>query len=371
VSPHGLAAAALRRLDPERAHRLALAALKADLGPRNGPDDPILATEVAGLRLPNPIGLAAGFDKNGEVPDAMLAAGFGWVEVGTVTPLPQPGNPRPRLHRLPEDRAVVNRLGFNNGGHDALAARLSGRSRRGIVGVNVGANRDSADRVADYVAGVARFAPLADYLTVNVSSPNTPGLRDLQSRDALAELLTRCREALAISSSPEGSEGEVAAKRTEGPLGAAEGNAVATPRLFLKVAPDLSDTQIADIAETVATHAVAGLIVSNTTVERPATLRSAHARETGGLSGAPLFARSTAVLAAFRSALPARIALIGVGGVGSGDDAYGKLRAGASAVQLYTALIYEGPGLVRRIKRDLASRLRAEGHQSIAEAVGR
>ncbi len=341
MSPHDLAAAFLRRLEPERAHGLTVAALKAGVGPRDHAHDPLLATTLAGLSLPNPIGLAAGFDKNGEVPAAMLAAGFGFVEVGTVTPLAQSGNPGPRLFRLAEDGAVINRLGFNNAGHDALARNLP-QARGGVVGVNVGANKESSDRIADYVAGVTRFAPLADYLTINVSSPNTPGLRDLQGRDALGELLGRCTEAMTASPTP----------------------------LFLKVAPDLDDRQTAEIAETAAPF-VGGLIVSNTTLDRPETLRSVHATQSGGLSGAPLFERSTAVLAAFRAALPPQVALIGVGGVATAEDVLAKLRAGASAVQLYTALVYEGPGLIRRLKHDLAARCRAEGASALSELVGR
>lgn len=335
-----LGAAALRRLPPETAHRLTLGALRAGLGPRRvGPDDPVLATTLAGLDLPNPIGLAAGFDKNAEAIGPLLAAGFGFVEVGTVTPRPQPGNPRPRLFRLPEDGAVINRLGFNNAGLDAFAARLA-RKPAGIIGANLGANKDSGDRAADYVAGLRRLGALPDYFTVNISSPNTLGLRALQGRTALDDLLGRLRQA-----------------RT-GP----------TP-LFLKIAPDLHDAELRDIVESATAHGLDGLIVSNTTVERPPELRAPARGETGGLSGAPLFARSTEVLrrvAEMRSGL----ALIGVGGVASSADAYAKLRAGASAVQLYTALIYAGPGLIVRLKRDLARRLHADGFRSVAEAVG-
>lgn len=333
------AAAALRRLDAETAHGLTLRALQAGLGGQAAPDHPILATEVAGLSLPNPIGLAAGFDKNAEAVAPLLRAGFGFVEAGTVTPRPQPGNPRPRLFRLREDGAVINRLGFNNEGLEGFADRLA-RKPPGVVGANLGANKDSEDRAADYVAGLRRLAGLPDYFTVNISSPNTPGLRGLQGRGALDDLLGRLQEA----------------------------RADATP-LFLKIAPDLHDSELRDIVESASAHGLDGLIVSNTTVERPPGLRAAGRGEVGGLSGTPLFARSTAVLrsvAEMRSGL----ALIGVGGIASGADAYAKLRAGASAVQLYTALIYAGPGLVPRLKHELAARLRADGFHSVGEAVG-
>jgi len=344
---HGLATAALRRFDPEDAHRLAIRGLKAGFGPRAAAGDPILATTVAGLAMPNCIGLAAGFDKDAEVPDAMLAAGVGLVECGSVTPLPQAGNPRPRLFRLTEDRAVINRMGFNNGGLDAFAANLTRRARKGVVGANIGANKDATDRMADYVAGLQRLWPLADYFTVNVSSPNTPGLRALQTREALAELLGRLAEA-------------------RGPLTAAAG---ARP-VFLKVAPDLEEGEVEAIVETVVEAAFDGIIVSNTTLSRPASLRSAQVGEMGGLSGAPLTTLSTQVLGRFHAASQGRLTLIGAGGVGSGADAYAKIRAGAHAVQLYSALVYEGPGLVTRIARELAERLRADGFKNVAEAVG-
>ena len=348
---HDLAAGALRLLDPEQAHGLTLAALKAGLGPRaRGTADPILATTLAGMTLANPIGLAAGFDKNAEVPGPMLAAGFGFVECGTVTPRPQPGNPRPRLFRLTEDRAAINRLGFNNQGLEAFAAGLAAHShaspRGGIVGANVGANRDSPERVADYVAGLERLWDLCDYFTLNISSPNTPGLRTLQSAGALGELLdavARARAALA--------------GRGSAPI-------------FLKVAPDLDDAQVADIVESAVRYGLDGLIVGNTTVARPVGLRGAHRGEAGGLSGAPLMAPSTRLLRAFHEAAGGRLALVGVGGVASGADAYAKIRAGASAVQLYTALVFAGPGLVPRLCRDLAARLRADGFSSLGEAVG-
>ena len=340
----------LTALPAETAHGLTIRALAAGLGPSaDDPDDPVLAATVAGLRFANPIGLAAGFDKNGQVPDAMLRLGFGFVEVGSVTPRPQPGNPRPRVFRLRPDRAVINRLGFNNHGMAAVAARLArrGRAGPGVLGVNVGANKDAADRVEDYVAGIDRFARLADYLTVNISSPNTPGLRALQSRAALDDLLARVVAAR---------DGATA----DGPP---------TP-LFLKIAPDLTDEDARDIADVALARAVDGLIVSNTTLARPDTLTSPHRGQAGGLSGRPLFTASTRVLADMYRLTDGRLPIVGVGGVSSGGDAYAKIRAGASLVQLYTALVYEGPGLVGRIKRELASLLKRDGFASVAAAVG-
>ncbi len=343
---HDLAARALRLLPPETAHRAAIAALAAGLGPRaREKDDPVLRTRLAGLDLPNPVGVAPGFDKDARAPGALLAAGFGFVEAGTVTPRPQAGNPRPRLFRLSEDRAVINRLGFNNAGAAAARARLARRAGRpGIVGVNLGANKDSDDRVADYVAGLETFRGLASYFTINISSPNTPGLRDLQGEQALRELLGAVREARALlaDSAP----------------------------VFLKIAPDIEDDDAPRIVETARAHGIDGLIVSNTTIARPAALRSRHAGEAGGLSGAPLLARSTHLLRLARRAAGPGFALIGVGGISGAADAYAKIRAGADAVQLYTALVYEGPGLVRRIKSGLADMLRADGFSSIAEASG-
>jgi dihydroorotate dehydrogenase len=341
---HGLATSALRNLDPEDAHTLAIKGLKLGLGPRAPADDPILATDLAGLKLPNPVGLAPGFDKNAEVFGPMLQAGFGFVECGTVTPLPQAGNPRPRLFRLWQDRAVINRMGFNNEGLEAFAARLAHRGR-GVVGANLGANKDSEDRLADYTTGLRRLWGMASYFTINISSPNTPGLRALQTKASLDELLGRLMDT--ADSLPQG---------------------VAVP-MFLKVAPDLEDAEIEAIADTVADHGLAGVIVSNTTISRP-PLKSRHRDEPGGLSGAPLTALSTRVLGQFREAGAGRFLLIGAGGIASGADAYAKPRAGAAAVQLYSALAYEGPGLVVRIKRDLAARLRADGFGSVAEAVG-
>ena len=345
---HDLAAQALRFVDPETAHRAALSGLKLGLGPRARADRWLrLKTKVAGLDLPNPIGLAAGFDKNCEAPDAMLAAGFGFVECGTVTPRPQQGNPRPRIFRLGPDRAVINRLGFNNEGIEAFADRLDGRAHRGgIVGVNVGANKDSEDRVGDYVVCMGRVWRHASYVTANISSPNTPGLRGLQERGALEDLLGRLSEA-----------------RT--PLAAAHGERP----LFLKVAPDLDETAIGDICDLTLRYGVNALIVSNTTIERPAHLTSDDREEVGGLSGQPLFQISTRALRLFAQVLQGRLPLIGAGGVDSGAAAFAKIKAGASAVQLYSALVYEGPGLAARIARELDALLAAEGFSNVAEAV--
>lgn len=326
--------------DPETAHGLSIRALKCGVPLALPPaPDKRLAVKAAGLAFANPLGMAAGYDKNAEVPDALLGLGFGFVEVGTITPLPQPGNPRPRIFRLTEDGAVINRLGFNNEGHDAAERRLRARRRgTGIVGVNIGANKDSADRFADYERGVARFAPLADYLTVNISSPNTPGLRNMQARESLAELLSRVIAARAASAAP----------------------------IFLKIAPDLGEEELDDIAAEVLDKRIEGLIVSNTTIARPA-LRSRNAAETGGLSGKPLFARSTAVLARMRKRLGPDIAIIGVGGVDSAETALEKIRAGADLVQLYTGLIYGGPSLPGRILRGMSRRMADEGAGSVHE----
>ncbi|MDB5431178.1 MAG: dihydroorotate dehydrogenase [Caulobacter sp.] len=344
---HDLATPILRGLDPEDAHGLTVRLLAAGLGPRSpSATDPVLSTSLAGLALPNPVGLAAGFDKNAQVPAAMLRAGFGFVECGTVTPLAQAGNPRPRLFRLPEDQAVINRMGFNNEGLEPFAARLAGRRPAGITGANIGANKDAADRVADYVTGLTRLWGLADYFTVNISSPNTPGLRALQTREALQDLLGKLAEVRAT-------------------LTAAGDHPV-----FLKVAPDLEEGEVEAIVETVIANGLQGIIVSNTTVARPETLKGAARAETGGLSGAPLMTPSTAMLARFHAASAGRLALIGAGGIASGGDAYAKIRAGAQAVQLYSALVFQGPGLVARINRDLAARLRADGFACVADAVG-
>ena len=352
---HDLAAGALRQLDAEDAHRLTIRLLGLGLGPRAAQGGADLSTDLCGLRLPNPVGLAAGFDKNAEAPDAMLAAGFGFVECGTVTPLAQAGNPRPRLFRLAEDQGVINRMGFNNQGLEAFAGRLRRRARRGVVGANIGANKDSADRIGDYVTGLRRLWGLADYFTVNISSPNTPGLRALQTRQALEELLGRLAEARAALKAQ--AADETADEAADAPV-------------LLKVAPDLDDAEIAAIVETVLAFGLDGIIAGNTTLSRPETLRSALKSEAGGLSGAPLTPLSTAVLARFHAAAAGRLVLIGAGGIASGADAYAKIRAGASAVQLYSAMVFEGPGLVMRMRRDLALRLKADGFSSLAEAVG-
>ena len=325
----------LFRLDPERAHALTIAALAMGFGPGGPPDDSILATRLAGLTLPNPVGLAAGFDKDARVPAAMLRLGFGFVEVGTVTPRPQAGNPKPRIFRLPADDAVINRLGFNNSGVAAAVARLAAKRPQGIVGVNIGANKDSADRIADYAAGTHAVRGVADYITVNISSPNTPGLRGLQDPGEFTALVA-----------------------------AVLGEAGNTP-VFVKVAPDLDSTAIDGIARVALDSRVAGLIVANTTLARPV-----GSTEAGGLSGAPLFGPSTEILRAFARATGKALPLIGVGGVASGANAYVKLRAGASVVQLYTGLVYHGSGLVGRIKADLAALLRRDGFAAVADAVG-
>jgi len=329
-------------LDAETAHRATIAALKL-LPARRAPDFPAsLHSTVAGLEFPSPVGLAAGFDKDAEVPEQMLSLGFGFVEVGTVTPRPQAGNAKPRLFRLAEDKAVINRMGFNNRGQPAAYARLiECRHRHGVIGVNIGANKDSEDRIADYAAGVRAMSAVAKYLTINVSSPNTPGLRQLQDEGALRALLS------AVS--------EVREKKG--------------PPIFLKVAPDLGEGEPDQIVRAAIQHGVDAIIVANTTVSRPA-LKSRHAGESGGLSGAPLKPLALKALRDFRSALGGEIPLIGVGGISTADEAWERIRAGASLVQLYTAMVYEGPGIARRIALGLAERLKREGFANIAEAVG-
>jgi len=332
----------LRLLDPERAHQATLLGLKTGLGPCGKKDAPSLGVDVCGLHFPNPIGIAAGFDKNGEVPDAMLRMGFGFAEVGTTTPRPQDGNPRPRIFRLDAERAVINRLGFNNQGHAAMRVRLERRQGRdGVVGVNLGANKDTEDKADDYVIGIKFFEGLASYFTINVSSPNTPGLRGLQSRDELADLLGRVLEAR-------------------------EGN---TP-VLLKIAPDLVPEEREDIAAVVLESGVDGLIVSNTTIARDGLVSGRHSEEAGGLSGKPLMQKSTEILSDMYRLTKAQVPLIGVGGVASGADAYDKIKAGASLVQLYSALTFEGPELIGSIKRDLKRALKDDGFSAIADAVG-
>jgi len=344
------ATVAMRALPPEPAHRATIKALKAGFGPiAIKTPSPELVTEVGGLTLRNPVGLAAGFDKDCEVPDAMLAAGFGFVECGTVTPKPQVGNPKPRLFRLTEDQAVINRMGFNNGGLEDFKTRLVKRQgKKGIVGANLGANKDSPDRIEDYVAGLSALWGLSDYFTINISSPNTPGLRDLQSAAEMDELLSRITKARAKLS----------------------GDKPGYP-IFLKVAPDLDYGQIERVVEQARMYGMNAIIVSNTTIARPDSLTSTHKGESGGLSGAPLFDPSTEILKEFYAAAAGKIDLIGVGGISSGEQAYAKIRAGAKAVQLYSALVFQGPGLVTEINRDLKARLKADGFTSIEDAVGK
>ncbi|MYL96529.1 quinone-dependent dihydroorotate dehydrogenase [Novosphingobium sp. FGD1] len=338
---------ALFRIDAEKAHGLALSALKV-APPRRVPSpSPLLASEVAGIRFPSPVGMAAGFDKDGEVPDALLRLGFGFAEVGSITPLPQAGNPRPRLFRLVEDRAVINRMGFNNGGAQAAVERLEARlGKPGVVGINIGANKDSADRVADYAVMARLMAPLAGYLAINISSPNTPGLRALQDESALTGLLDA-----------------VLAARDEA---CAPGR---RPPVFLKVAPDLEPADIDAIARIAIERRLGALIVSNTTISRPA-LASAHRSETGGLSGAPLRDLAQQRLRDFRKATGGAVPLVGVGGIATAEDAFARIRAGASLVQLYSAMVYEGPSIARTINSGLAKLLKREGFASIADAVG-
>ena len=350
--PYPLIRPLLRALPAEGAHRLTLAVLGCGLGPllagRPEPDPPSLKQTLWGRVFPNPVGIAAGFDKDAQIPDAMLRLGFGFAETGTVTPRPQKGNAKPRIFRLYEDDAVINRLGFNNLGLDQTLARLRARPRpagnRGIVGVNLGKNRDTADDVADYLDGVRRVGTLADYFVINVSSPNTPGLRDLQRRDILGDLLRR-----------------VVVARDE--------SAPGTP-LLVKIAPDLTEAERTDIAALAPQTGIDGIVVANTTIARPPSLRSPQAGEAGGLSGKPLFAPSTALLAEIYRLTGGAIPLVGVGGIASAADAYAKIRAGASLVQLYTALVFHGPALVGRIKRGLAELLRRDGFSSIGAAVG-
>ena len=327
--------------DAETAHGLSLAALKS-LPLAATRIDPALATSVAGIAFPGPLGAAPGYDKNGEVPDALLRLGFGFAEVGTVTLLAQAGNPRPRLFRLREDRAVINRMGFNNAGAEAMLARLKARTgRRGVIGVNIGANKDSPDRIADYAHLARIMAPVATYLAVNISSPNTPGLRALQDEGALAALLDAVLEA-------RGGNG---------------------PPVFLKLAPDLEPRDIDAICRIAIDRRLGALIVSNTTITRPA-LRSRHADEAGGLSGEPLRDLAHQRLRDFRSASGGAIPLVGVGGIATAADAWARIRAGASLVQLYSAMVYEGPGLARRINAGLLQLMQRDGFSTIAEAVG-
>jgi dihydroorotate dehydrogenase len=327
--------AGLFRVDPETAHGVSISGLKSGFLPvLKLPPDPRLFVDMVGLRFPNPLGLAAGYDKNAEVPDEILRLGFGFVEIGTVTPLAQPGNPKPRIFRLVQDQAVINRFGFNSEGHAAALARLNARrSRGGLVGVNIGANKDAADRIADYVAGIRAFAPVASYFTANISSPNTPGLRDLQARDSLRALLSA-----------------VMAARDE--------EAISVGRkvpVFLKIAPDLTDAGLDDVTAEILASDLDGLIVSNTTLSRAGLRDQVQANETGGMSGKPLFERSTIVLAKMRKRLGGNFPIIGVGGIHSVESAAEKIRAGADLIQLYSSMVYEGPGLPGRIVRGLSN----------------
>lgn len=345
-----LARPVFHALDPETAHEATLRGLERlpPRGPR--PCDPRLGVDAFGLSFPNPLGLAAGFDKDARVPDAMLGLGFGFVEIGSVTPRPQAGNPRPRLFRLPQDRAVVNRMGFNNAGAEAARARLARRAGRpGLVGVNVGANKDSEDRAADYASGIRAFAPHAAFFVVNVSSPNTPGLRDLQARAALDDLAARALDARD------------------------EATAAGVPRrpVLLKIAPDLDLAGLDDVVDVARSRGLDGLVVSNTTLARPARLKGAAAKEAGGLSGAPLMRRSTWMLAEAFRRMEGAAPLVGVGGVASGEDALAKILAGATLVELYSAMVFEGPGLPLRILGELSAALDRERVGSLGPLVGR
>lgn len=339
----------LRRLDPEDAHRLAIAGLRSLPVPRAKPDDLNLATRAFGLNFPNPVGMAAGFDKNAEVPDALLRLGFGFVEIGSVTPRPQAGNSRPRLFRLEEDAAIINRMGFNNDGAQDVLRRLAARaSRGGIIGVNLGANKDSADRTADYVSLIQSFAAVASYFTINISSPNTPGLRNLQQASALDDLLARVIEV------------RNRVQQSAGP----------TP-LLLKIAPDLTLQELDDVVHVARARGIDGMIVSNTTLARPPNLRDrGGALEQGGLSGRPLLRLSTRMVAETYVRAEGKFPLIGVGGIDSGGAALMKIRAGASLIQIYSSLVYKGLGLIDSIKTDLVSTLRRTGRDSLSEIVG-
>jgi dihydroorotate dehydrogenase len=343
----GLARPLIHALDAEDAHALTVKALKALPLPPAEPDAPELAVSAFGLSFPNPVGLAAGFDKHAQVPDQALRLGFGFVEVGGVTPLPQPGNPRPRVFRLSADAAVINRYGLNSEGMDAMRARLAARRRNGIVGVNIGANKDSADRTADYVTLVAGLAPVVDYISVNVSSPNTPGLRNLQGRAELDDLLARVVDARDAAAGP------------------------ARP-LLVKIAPDVTEADLDDIVAVSRARRIDGLIVANTTVARPQTLADRRqAAEAGGLSGLPLFAPSTRVLAQVHLRAERQFPLVGVGGVHDAASALAKLEAGADLIQFYTAMVFKGPGLAAEIKRGLLDACRRERFASVAAFTGR
>ena len=342
----GLGQSLLLALPPERAHDLAVKSLELGVYPRaDAPDDQRLAQRLFGLDFPNPLGLAAGFDKNARVPRELLAMGFGFVEVGTLTPRAQGGNPQPRMFRSVVDRAVINRLGFNNEGQEATLARLKDRPR-GIVGINLGAGRDSADRIGDYVTGIQRMAPVASYFTINISSPNTPGLRDLQAPEALDALLVRVQDARTAL------EGKV-------------------PPLLVKLAPDLADEDLPEVVRVILSRGADGIVVSNTTFARAGLRDQGFAKETGGLSGRPLFARATRMLARVYQITQGKLPLIGVGGIDSGEAALAKIEAGASLLQLYTGLVFEGPGLMGRIKQALIEAMAKDGSATLAPLIGR
>lgn len=336
----------IRAIDPETAHDWAVAALERLPLPAPQPDDPRLASTLAGLRASNPVGIAAGFDKHARVPDALMRLGFGFVEVGGVTPRAQPGNPKPRVFRLPDDGAIINRYGLNSEGQDQVRTRLAGRRRQGILGINLGANKDSADRISDYLTLIETLGPHAEFVTLNISSPNTPGLRDLQGKAFLDDLLARAldlRARLGLST-----------------------------RMFLKIAPDVDDIQLDDIVSVARSHHIDAMIVSNTTIARPATLRHRDvAAEAGGLSGKPLFRASTILLAKTFQRVEGQFPLIGVGGIASGEDAVAKVAAGATWLQLYSALVYQGPSLIGDIKRALLRAVEREGAAHIQDLVGR
>lgn len=336
----------VRRIDPEKAHDLAVTALECAPLPQSKPDDPRLAVEAFGFTFANPVGIAAGFDKNARVPDALMRLGFGFVEVGGVTKRPQPGNPKPRVFRLAEDEAVINRYGLNSDGMEVVAGRLEKRVRKGVLGINLGANKDSVDRIADYVDLTRRLGPFAEFLTLNVSSPNTPGLRDLQGRAFLDELIARVLDV-----------------RAEAGL---------STRILLKIAPDIDDIQLDDIVDVALSRKIDGMIVSNTTIARPASLRDkVQAAETGGLSGKPLFRASTIVLAKTCQRVGGAFPLIGVGGISSGEDAVAKIAAGATLVQFYSALVYRGPGLISETKDAILRAIQRENASTVADLVGR
>jgi dihydroorotate dehydrogenase len=337
-------------LPPEAAHRATIRALAMGMGPRDRvPDDPVLATSVWGLDFRNPVGLSAGFDKGAEVPDAMLAAGFGFVEAGTVTPLPQPGNPKPRMFRLSADDAAINRLGFNGAGLAPYVGRISKRGKGlGPFGANIGKNKVTEDGAADYEIGIEAVAPYADYLVANISSPNTPGLRAMQGREILADMIDRVLKARAR----------------------AVPDADKRPPLIVKIAPDLDDGERADIAAVILDTGVDGLTVANTTIQRPSEMTDSQTHEAGGLSGAPLFPIALEIIGDMYSRTDGKVPIIGCGGVASGADAYAMIRAGASLVQLYTALVFHGPGLIPRIKRELTELLKQDGFASVKDAVG-